>query len=67
MTKKDFVEQAMVSPTAKIARVMKGYSDYPIPNSYQTAILESLVNLTMGVDEILRYVHDKEKERKIKI
>ena len=67
MTKKDFVEQAMLSPTEKIAQVMRGYKDYPIPFNYKKAIFESLDNLTMGVGEILKYIHDKEKERKIKI
>ena len=65
MTKKDLVDRAINPPTVKISQAWGGHESYPIPFNYKRAILESLEVLSRGVDEILGYIQEKERKKKL--
>ncbi len=65
MTKKDLVEREVKPSSIKISQAWDGHDNYPIPFNYQRAIFESLLNLSKGVEEILSYVQEKEREKKL--
>ncbi len=67
MTKKDLVERELLPTTVRFSQAWRGHKNHPIPFNYPRAILESLEVLTIGVDEILRYIQEKEKERKLEL
>ena len=65
MTKKDLVERAVKPPSIRISQAWGGYERYPIRFNYQRVILESLEVLSRGVDEILGYIQEKERKKKL--
>jgi len=65
MTKKDLVDRAMEPPTVRISQAQRGHGRYPVPFNYQRVILESLEILSRGVDEILGYIQEKERKKKL--
>lgn len=67
MTKKDLVERELLPTTVRFSQAWRGHKNHLISFRYQRAILESLEVVSRGVDEILRYIQEKEKERKLEL